>query len=233
MRLKTKAADGSDIVVGAQNRGGVYRDIRTGEPIGRDLDGQLYLDFDAVQAAIHAGLASGQRTAPTAHSERDEDEPKLCPAPGPDTPHGASERAMDYEEDVHARVNPLAPIPRGFGVNMIDPLTGTPVYYDDCFRYAGDLVDGDMKKGDLAEAKGLGYEWRFKAGGDKKEEALEEFKDQATKQLRTAESKGRGLKWYFADPDVANAVREFFGKNDLDEIVISIMPPRKRKNERP
>ncbi len=106
---------------------------------------------------------------------------------------------------------------------------GRRVYYEDCFQIAGDLVDGDMQKGDLAEAKGLGYEWRIRAGGDMRTEALDQLTVQARKQLRTADAGGRGLKWYFAEPYAADEVRKEFAKSDLKSSVITAMLQRNRK----
>jgi len=175
LTLTATAANGSSVIVSAQNRGGIYVDVRTGRPLGSPLGEQLYLDMGAVREALHAGLVPGQELAPGTYPKPDENEPKLCPEPERDTPHGSSERAKDYEDDVHARVNPLAPIPRGYGVNLTDPLKGNQVFFEDCFRYAGDLVDGDMRIGDLAEAKGQGYEWRIRAGGQMRNDASKNF----------------------------------------------------------
>ncbi len=86
------------------------------------------------------GLAPGQQLASDPASESKEDEPKLCPEPARDTPHGSSERAKDYEDDVHARVNPLAPLPREFGVNLPNPLTGQTAFFDDCFAMPAILL---------------------------------------------------------------------------------------------
>ena len=44
-----------------------------------------------------------------------EDEPRLCPAPGPDKP-GGSEKGRDYEDYVKKFINPENPTPRGWGV---------------------------------------------------------------------------------------------------------------------
>ena len=52
-----------------------------------------------------------------------ENDPKLCPNPEPDVAHYAKKLALDYEDDVHARVDPAAPIPRGSTVRIIDPAT--------------------------------------------------------------------------------------------------------------
>ncbi len=95
LRLTATAADGSSVIVAAQNRGGIYVDVRTGEPLGRNLGGQLYLDSDSVRNAIRAGLVQArsshrarfrnQRTktqnyvhhrSPTHHTDR-ASEPKI------------------------------------------------------------------------------------------------------------------------------------------------------------
>lgn len=228
LRLTAKAADGSDIVVRAQNHAGLYVDVRTGQGIGRDLGERLYLNSDAVQNAIHSALAPGQRYQPDPESESKNDDPKLCPDPVPDRGHGSSERAKDYEDDVHARVNPLAPIPRGFAVALPDPKTGKLVYFEDCFRDAGDLVDKDMAKGDLAEGKGLGREWLLDRTEDMQTNMREEFLDQAERQTNIARARGVGLKWYFADARMADYARRLF-EDRFPDIVIAVMPPRSRK----
>lgn len=218
LRLARTGDDGGEAVVVARNQGGVYVDVATGKPLGRDLGGQLYLDL----ASVTAALAPRDRARPAAA----DDEPQLCPAPTPDTPHYASERAKDYEDDVHARVNPLAPIPRGFGVKVLDPATGEYVFLDDCFRYAGDLVDGDMKPGDLVDAKGLRKDYLYSKGWSR---AMDEDVKQAKKELRAAKARGVGLKWYYAEQGAADRMRERFEREDIRGIVIGVMPLRRRR----
>ncbi len=135
---------------------------------------------------MQAALAPRERGRPAAPAE----EPQLCPVPTMDTPHGSSERAKSYEDDVHQRVNPLPPLPRGFGVKRPDPKTGQIVVFDDCFRYAGDLMDGDMKAGDLVEAKGPRKEYLYPQTWSK---ALNDDVAQAEKQARIAGARGVGL----------------------------------------
>ncbi|WP_161607299.1 hypothetical protein [Methyloferula stellata] len=221
LRITTKAADGSDVFVMAHSRNGLYVDARTDQPIGRDLGEQLYFDFDAVHDALRAGLAPGQRLASDPNSEPKDDDPKLCPEAERDTPHGSSEKAKDYEDDVHARVNPLAPLPREFGVNLLNPFTGRMVFFEDCFRYAGDLIDGDMQKGDLVEAKGPRYAALIRAGGKLEAKVRDEFLEQAQKQLHIAQARGVGLKWYFAEKEAADYARDLFEKNKLGDIVVA------------
>ncbi len=216
LRLATTLADGSEHVALAQNQRGVYVDVQTKEPLGRDFGEQLYLDLAAVQAA----LAPRERGRPAAQSE----EPQLCPAPTKDTGHGSSERAKSYEDDVHQRVNPLLPLPRGFGVKLPDPGTGQIVFFDDCFRYAGDLVDRDMKAGDLVEAKGPRKEYLYPQTWSR---ALDEDVAQAKKQARIAKARGVGLKWYYAEQGAADVARQRFHDEGLGDIVIATMPPRR------
>ena len=216
LRLARARDDGGEAVVVAQNRGGVVVDVATDEPLGRDLGGQLYLDLAAVTAAL----------APRARPAAADEGPQLYPAPMPDTPHGASEAAKAFEDDVHARVNPLLPLPRGFGVKVVDPLTGRYVFFDDCFRYAGDLVDGDMRAGDLVEAKGprtaflYGQGWAGALGSDV---------TQAEKELRAARARGVGLKWYFAEEGAAMRFRERLEKKKIDGIVVGVLPQGRRR----
>jgi hypothetical protein len=228
--LSAKAGDGSDVTLRARNRNGVFVDIATGTRIGRDLQGDLFLSWDAVQDAIQARKDANPQAAAGTQSDQKSDEPQLCPAPVKDIPHGASDRANDYEDDVHARVNPLAPIPSGFAVMFMNPVTGKPVYFDDCFRYSGDLVDDDMKKGDGVDAKGPGYAWRL--AGEHAEDVMQSLIKQARRQLQVTDALGLGLKWYFAEEDAADAVRKRFAEEGLGEIVVGYMPPSRRRRRR-
>ncbi|WP_158807509.1 hypothetical protein [Beijerinckia sp. L45] len=221
LRLATTSADGSEAVVRAQNRRGIYVDIATDKPIGRDFGEQFYLDLGAVQEAF----APRAKEKPAAST----DEPQLCPAPVPDTPHGSKVHLLDYEDDVHARVNPLLPIPRGFAVRIVDPVTGEEQFPDDCFRYAGDLLDGDMKPGDFADAKGQGYEQMLR-NPKIADFVMADIEDQARRHLRAAEARGAGLKIYFAERGAAELVRDRFKEDkDLKDVVVAYLKPSKLK----
>jgi hypothetical protein len=91
---------------------------RQGHALGRFLSSGIYLDQDAVASAIGNALASDKNEKPGASSELSPhpDEPKVCPDPEPDHPHGSKEPALKYEEDVHERVNPILPLQRGQAV---------------------------------------------------------------------------------------------------------------------
>ena len=134
--------------------------------------------------------------------------------------------AFAGEDDVHARVNPLLPVPRGFGVKVLDPVTGRYVFFDDCFRYAGDIVDGDMQPGDLVEAKGPRKAYLYPQDWSR---AMNDDVAQARKQSRAAKARGVGLKWYYAQEGAADMARERFKKEGFDDIVVGTMPPRRRR----
>jgi hypothetical protein len=225
LSLTVKAADGSDVAVVAENRGGIYVDVRTGKPIGREFGNQFYLDLDSVHTAIDTALERDGKE-PEHRLDAATDEPKLCPPAMPDVPHWSSKQALDYEDDVHLRVNPTDPIPRGYGVRLVDPLTGKLVYYDDCFRYAGDLVDGDMHPGAMAEAKSKAA---FFLSGQFGSKPIDDFAGQAEKEWRAAAARGVGLKYYFAEQSAADLATKIFRARKLDRIAVSYMPPRSRK----
>ena len=211
LRLTATAANGEDVVVGAQSRRGVYVDIATGTPVGRDLGERLYLDADAVDGALYTALAARGETEPAVFFKPRDDGPKVCPAPTPDVPHKPKEHILDYEDDVHRRVNPDAPLPRGFAVRVVDPLTGRAQYPDDCFRTSGDVIDGDMKTGDFAEGKAWEFERML---NDPKigHLVLEKLVNTAKKYVRSIASSGARLKYYVAEAGAADIVRNEFAK---------------------
>jgi hypothetical protein len=102
----------------------VFRDDR-GLIVGRVLpDGTIAIDI----AAVSTDLVQ-------------DDEPKLCPAPGPDRV-GGSEIGRDYEDYVKSIVNPENPTPRGWGFQLPNPeQNGALVYYDDCQQSTGMMVE--------------------------------------------------------------------------------------------
>jgi hypothetical protein len=100
----TRAGPAGDEVLAAAHLGqnGVYRDAN-GVPIARAVGGSVVIDPDAVRAAIAAKDAKDEEDAvqmagASAKALTETQEPKLCPEPKPDTPHGASDRAREYEE---------------------------------------------------------------------------------------------------------------------------------------
>ncbi len=118
----TRAGPAGDEIIVAAHLGqdGVFRD-ETGAPSARAVGGNVVIDPDAVRAAATPKEkeedAAGHKTSAEAQTETKREEPKLCPDPGPDTPHGASNNAKAYEADIHNLVNPQNPLPQGFGVS--------------------------------------------------------------------------------------------------------------------
>jgi hypothetical protein len=75
------------------------------------------------------------------------DKPQLCPDPGPDVAHGASDRSIAYQAQISALNNPQRPLAPGLAVSLINPVTGKRVVYDDCRESDGTMI----------EAKGPGF----------------------------------------------------------------------------
>jgi hypothetical protein len=248
MGVVTVTATSGDekVAVGARRGpGGLLVDLQ-GRTLGRFLPSGIYLDADAVVDALIDEFGSDRTDRPSTETDKPSvetdkpgaeselvphpDEPKLCPDPGPDHPHGSSKRALDYEEDVHERVNPELPLQRGQAVAVWNPIQGKYYHIDDCFRLHGDLVDGDMRPGDFADAKGPGYEQVFKISKGVKEHEMERLAGQAEFQIGAAGPRGAAIKWYFAEEYAADEVREKFSESDrYSKITIAYMPGRKRK----
>jgi hypothetical protein len=229
LSLTTRGQDGSVATVHAQLQNGVYVDVASGKTLGRNLDGSIYIDRDAAAAALRDQGARAGEGADAVAQQKD-DEPKLCPAPEKDRGHGSSDRANDYEDDVHARVNPSNPLARGLAVKLLNPVTGKYVYFDDCFQDHGDLVDGDMQKGDLVDAKGERYE-ELLQNPITKQKTISGLFAQAQRQTEAALPQGRNIKWYFAEKGASDYVRELFGRK-YRAIVVGYMRPTKPSKRR-
>ena len=100
LHLAYGSSDGGKSTFSAQLEDDAFRD-NGGRIVGRVLpDGSIAVDT----AAVSADLVK-------------DDEPKLCPSPGPDHP-GGSEIGRDYEDYVKSIVNPDNPTPRGWGYQL-------------------------------------------------------------------------------------------------------------------
>lgn len=194
LHLTYDSAEGGQHTFTAQLEDDLFRDD-DGRIVGRILpDGTVVID----PAAISADLVQ-------------EDEPKLCPAPGPDK--GGSEIGRDYEDFVKSVVNPENPTPRGWGFQLLNPeQNGALVYYDDCQQSTGMMI----------EAKG-GYAGvlSFPEG---KNSVSEDWLDQSSAQV--AASGGRPIRWYFAEPETAAFAEGLFatGKGGRERIEIVVLP---------
>jgi hypothetical protein len=180
LHLTYDGPDGSARTFTAELQDDLFRDMG-GRVVGRVLPGgSVVID----PAAISADLV-------------DEDEPKLCPMPGPDK-FGGSERAKDYEDYVKSIVNPENPTPRGWGFQLPNPAaSGALVFFDDCQHLTGTMV----------EAKGPGYAnlLTFDQG---KKSVTDDFTEQAERQIAAAGD--RPITWYFAEPETAAFARGLF-----------------------
>ncbi len=182
---------------------GILAETDTGLPIARMVNGSLVFDADSL---------AGAKAEVGARSERDE--PKLCPDPGPDVPHGASERAMLYQEQISALNNPQRPLPAEMAVSLENPLTGRNVAFDDCRESDGTMI----------EAKGPGYAGLVKSGFLAEKIWNEDWSLQADRQLAAAGS--REIEWFFAEPEAAEKAREWFGGDrKYQKIKILFVPP--------
>jgi hypothetical protein len=155
----------------------------------RGPDGRVMARW--VKAAARVGLV----ISTAALVGHDRKEPELCPKPSPDKLHG-NVRASNYEDFVKQVVNPGAPTPRGLAYVLLNHASGRPVYFDDCQRSSGVMVD----------AKGPGYadhltkmDWpgRGMAG---------DLMSQAQRQVDASE--GRPIVWFFADKGAADVARD-------------------------
>jgi hypothetical protein len=204
LRLTRQDSTGADLAVVARlGPDGVFREVETGTPIARAIGGSIVFDAATLASATppEETTQTSDRAVSATQAESAEDSPKLCPDPGPDVPHGALERAQRYQEQISTLNNPQRPLPAGLAVSLINPVTGLPVFFDDCRESDGTMI----------EAKGPGYANLLRnelvAPG-----IVKKWTDQATSQLQA--SGDRGLEWYFAEEDAADEARKVFDRND-------------------
>jgi hypothetical protein len=190
LRLTYDGPNGSRQTFTAQLQGDVFRDQR-GQVVGRVLPGgNIALD----PAAIFPKLAN-------------DNNPRLCPYPGPDKP---GELGRDYADYVKSIVNPGFPTPRYWGYQLPNPYDGGKlVNYDDCQHSTGTMV----------EAKGPGYVELLKYGF-----VQQEWVDESGRQVDA--SAGRPIRWYFAELGAALAAQKLFREadNGRDRIMIVWLP---------
>jgi hypothetical protein len=137
-----------------------------------------------------------------------DDEPRLCPAPGPDKA-GGSEKGRDYEDYVKKFINPGNPTPRGWAFQLPNPTdNGEPVHFDDCQRSTGMVAEIKGKYAGLLA---------FQHG----EEAItEEWLDQSGRQV--AARGWRRHRWYFAESETAAFAKKIFDATDEGRETIEI-----------
>jgi hypothetical protein len=98
LRLTRQGAAGGEAVALARlGQGGIFYETETGIPIARNVGGSVVFDAETLEstaAPADSARISNPATAAAAQAGAEEETPKLCPDPGPDVPHGASERAI-------------------------------------------------------------------------------------------------------------------------------------------
>jgi hypothetical protein len=141
-----------------------------------------------------------------------DDEPKLCPDPGPDVRRGPNLRADAYQEQISALNNPQRPLPTGLAVSLYNPITGEKVTYDECRERDGTMI----------EAKGPGYGSMLRAEYFRVKFTKEWIK-QASREVDA--SGGRPLEWYFTDREAAEFARKLFDSDkNLQRIQVFHVP---------
>ncbi len=206
--LRVLDSSGAVLAVGRRDRTGVFLDADTGIPFAREVGGAIV--FDGGIARDKDGDADAlPRAAP------DEDEPKLCPEPGPDQPGSgsASPRAKAYQEQISAMVNPQRPLEYGLAMGLVNPQTGKLVHYDECDERTGTMID----------AKGPGYAGLLSSGPVSKN-VIDGWRKQSLSQIQAAGQ--RDVVWYFAEQDAADYARDLFreyGKG-RERIIIRVVP---------
>jgi hypothetical protein len=168
----------------------------------------------------HAGDKGAAIALPAVDAKVDKNEPQLCKAPGPDKFGGGPGSAGRlFEDEVKPIINPPPhTTPSGFGVALLNPITGNMVNFDDCQRSTGVMY----------EYKGPTYTPFLQRANENEilgPSATKKMLDQATHQIQAAE--GKHIVWLFADRDAAKDVRDKFDndKNEaLKTIEIKIFP---------
>jgi hypothetical protein len=202
LRLYHEGENGREtIAYASQDAHGIFVDDETRVPIARYVKGALVFDADSLPSEATDQAAEESR-----------DEPKLCPDPGPDDPHDASERAWAYQEQISRLNNPQRPLIRGEAVSLFNRSLKDWVAFDDCRESDGTMI----------EAKGPAFArlLRYKFGiANLKERWLR----QANRQVGAAGS--RDIEWYFAEPEAAEMAKEWFGGDArFNKIKIIVVP---------
>ncbi len=158
---------------------GIYYD-EFHHPVARAVDGHLVFDMDALDADARDAAAIPVGVATTS-----DDRPKLCPDPGPDYPHGASPRALAYQQQITGLEPGLA-------------IWFNKQNYDGCRETDGTLL----------EAKGPGYAAFIKGDGSwytwftRQKKLMTQLEDQSIA------AGGRIVEWHVAEKTAADTIRE-------------------------
>jgi hypothetical protein len=178
LHLTYDGPDGARRTFTAELQEDVFRDAR-GQAIGRVLPrGNVAIDPAAVFPEI-----------------TNDNNPKLCPDPGPDKPGESGRNYADYVKEI---VNPGNPTPRYWGYQLSNPYDfGNLIFYDDCQHSTGTMI----------EAKGPGYAEMLKYE-ILKDSLTQEWLAESGRQVDA--SHGRPIRWYFAELKAALFAQEIF-----------------------
>ncbi|MGH6852366.1 MAG: hypothetical protein ACREDJ_04030, partial [Methylocella sp.] len=192
--------DGEVAVAAQRGQDGIFYEVETGAPMARDIGGSIVFDAATLASATasrRTSQASDRAVDAAAQTEAENETPKLCPDPGPDAPHGASERAQLYQQQISALNNPQRPLQAGQAVSLTNPVTGKRVVFDDCRESDGTMIEGKGPRFTKMMANNFMYD-RISARWIK----------QATNQVEA--SGGRALEWYFAEAAAAAKADDIF-----------------------
>lgn len=132
-------------------------------------------------------------------SLKQDDEPKLCPAPVKD--RRTNEKGKDFEIYVKSIFNPGNPTPPDMAYELPNPYDGgKPVSFDDCQRMTGML--GEIKDD---------YEWALVQGKEYPQlldSIKKKFMAQSGRDIDA--SGGRQVAWFFSQKTMALIARELF-----------------------
>ena len=193
LRLFRDTEQGRGLLLTARpDADGIFRDDQ-GNAIGRKIPDAVVIDPDTLPRT---------RTSPNV----DDNEPKVCPDPTRDKNRGqfAEDGSIDpakiddaarYQTYISNLVNPINPLPMGMAVKLLNPITGNNVYYDDCRRTTGTMVEAKSGYLEMMEKKNP-IPWLG---------AVEYMRDQARRQVQAAG--GRDIEWYFSEKKVADFMR--------------------------
>jgi len=208
------ARAGETVVAARLGVGGLYRDA-VGRPIARAAGGSIVIDPDALHAAIKAKESdqAGVKTGAEASTDARREEPKLCPAPAPQSIAGRRLFDIQYEQFVRSVVNPQRQpqLPPTLTFGLTNPETGRIVDYDDCRESDGAMIEAKGHYEGVRQSKFMS------------DNIDADWIEQATRQVRA--SGGRQIEWYFHEQAAADHAREVFDEFDeLKKIKIIVAP---------
>jgi hypothetical protein len=203
--LSRRDANGNveDLFHGVPDTDGFYNDDK-GEIIGRHVGTGVLFDNDYL-ADLGAKPAktptSGSDTGPALDASPalapEDDEPKVCPPPTPESIAGRSSRSLAYQNQI----------------------TGLPIGWDVLYR--GVRFDGCNNTTQfMQEAKGLMAEYLTKMSDDKlrRSKFYRDIMKQAGNQ--NAAAVGRGVDWYFADQKFTDFFLGEFERAEYSNITV-------------